>query len=365
MIIVMQRGATEAQIQSLTKYLTGRGVRIERMTGQEQTVIGILGGSQGLDISSMASLPGVQDVVRVRSPYKLSSRLNHPEDTVITFSDGTRLGGDAPAVVIAGPCSVESQDQLRRTAETVRKNGVRFLRGGAFKPRTSPYSFQGLGFDGLELLRKVSEEFGLFIVSEVMEPAHVPAIAEFTDIVQVGARNMQNFPLLRQLGNIRKPVMLKRGPAATIEEWLMAAEYILSGGNEKVILCERGIRTFETALRFTTDISAVPVVKRLSHLPIIVDPSHGTGRREYVASLSRAAIAAGADGLMVEVHPDPDRAFSDGAQSLTFDMFEEMMGDLIRVGDAVNRPILVEPYDAPVAMRDAKTSVAKTPVSRT
>jgi 3-deoxy-7-phosphoheptulonate synthase len=358
MIIVMQRGASEAQIQSLTKYLTSRGVRVERMTGQEQTVIGILGGSQGLDITSMASLAGVQDVVRVRSPYKLSSREAHPEDTVITFSDGTRLGGDAPSVVIAGPCSVESQDQLRRTAETIRKNGVRFLRGGAFKPRTSPYSFQGLGFDGLELLRKVSEEFGLFIVSEVMEPAHVPAIAEFTDIVQIGARNMQNYPLLRQAGNIRKPVMLKRGPAATIEEWLMAAEYILAGGNTNVILCERGIRTFEPALRYTTDISAVPVVKRLSHLPIIVDPSHGTGRREYVPSLSRAAIAAGADGLMVEVHPDPDRAFSDGAQSLTFTMFEEMMGDLVRVGDAVNRPVLVEPYPVPAPH-------AKTPVSRT
>ena len=349
----MQRGASEAEISNIIKFLSSRGVRVERMTGQVQTIIGIIGGSQGIDISSMATMAGVQDVVRVTSPLKLASRTTHPEDTVITFSDGTRIGAGAPSIVIAGPCSVESEDQLRRTAECVRRNGVRFLRGGAFKPRTSPYSFQGLGFDGLELLRKVSEEFGLFIVSEVMEPAHVPAIAEFTDIVQVGARNMQNFPLLRQVGNIRKPVLLKRGPSATIEEWLMAAEYVLAGGNEKVILCERGIRTFETAVRHTTDISAVPVVKRLSHLPVIVDPSHGTGRREYVAAMSRAALAVGADGIMVEVHPDPDRALSDGAQSLTFEMFEEMMGELVRVADAVDRPLLIEPYKAWGSAEDA------------
>jgi len=347
MIIIMQRGASEAHIQHLTKYLGSRGIRTERMDGHEQTIIGIVGGSGGYDISAMAAMPGVQDVVRVSSPYRMSSRAAHPEDTVITLADGTRIGGDAPSIVIAGPRSVESEDQLRRTAECIRKAGVRFMRGGAFKPRTSPYSFQGLGFDGLELLKKVSEEFDLFIVSEVMEPAHVPAIADFTDIVQVGSRNMQNYPLLRQIGNIRKPVMLKRGPAATIEEWLMAAEYILSGGNDKVILCERGIRSFEPSLRFTQDISAVPVVKRLSHLPIIVDPSHATGRREFVGSLARAAIAAGADGLMVEVHPDPDRALSDGAQSLTFEQFEEMMGELVRVADAVNRPLLIEPYHAP------------------
>lgn len=354
MIIVMQRSATEAQINRVLHFLTSRSVRVERMTGQQQTIIGIIGGSQGLDISSMSTMEGVQDVVRVSSPYKLSARTTHPEDTVITFSDGTKIGGNAPSIVIAGPCSVESEDQLMRTAECIRKNGVRFMRGGAFKPRTSPYSFQGLGFDGLELLKRVSEQFGLFIVTEVMEPAHVPAIAEFSDIVQIGARNMQNFPLLRQLGNIRKPVMLKRGPAATIEEWLMAAEYILAGGNDKVILCERGIRTFETAVRHTTDISAVPVVKRLSHLPIIVDPSHGTGKREYVNAMSRAAIAVGADGIMVEVHPDPDRALSDGGQSLTFELFEEMMGELVRIGDAVDRPLLVEPYSPKGSMEFQK-----------
>ncbi|HEY3875949.1 MAG TPA: 3-deoxy-7-phosphoheptulonate synthase [Candidatus Kapabacteria bacterium] len=344
MIIVMQRGATEPQIQKIVKHLTSRGILAERLDGHEQTLIGIVGASSGYDITSMVSMAGVQDVVRVSSPLRLSARAGHPEDTIITLPDGTRIGGDAPSIVIAGPCSVESEDQLRRSAECIRKAGVRFMRGGAFKPRTSPYSFQGLGFDGLELLKKVSEEFGLFIVSEVMEPAHVPAIAEFTDIVQIGSRNMQNYPLLRQIGNIRKPVMLKRGPAATIEEWLMAAEYILSGGNEKVILCERGIRTFENSLRFTADISAVPVIKKLSHLPIIVDPSHATGKREFVSSMARAAIAVGADGIMVEVHPDPDRALSDGAQSLTFELFEEMMGELVRVADAIDRPLLIDGY---------------------
>src|ERR1017187_2265495 len=302
MIIVMHRGAAERDIQQVARHLSSRGIRVERLDGLEQTILGILGGSGGYDVGSMAAMPGVQEVVRVSTPYRLSARTAHSEDTVITMPDGTRIGGDAASIVIAGPCSVESEDQLRRTAECIRKSGVRFMRGGAFKPRTSPYSFQGLGFDGLEMLKKVSEEFELFIVSEVMEPAHVPAIAEFTDIVQVGSNNMQNYPLLRQTGNIRKPVMLKRGPAATIEEWLMAAEYILSGGNEKVILCERGIRTFESSLRFTPDISAVPVIKKLSHLLIIVDPSHATGHREFVGSLARAAIAIGADGVMVEVH---------------------------------------------------------------
>ncbi len=345
MIIIMHKSAGEADITHVEKILSNQGIHSERLIGEKQTVVGIIGASHGIDISAFTSLPGVQEVVRVNSPIKLASRGAHPEDTVITFSDGTRIGGDAPSVVIAGPCSVESEDQLRRTAELIRKNGVRFLRGGAFKPRTSPYSFQGLGFDGLELLKKVSEEFGLFIVTEVMEPAHAPRVAEFADIVQVGARNMQNFPLLRQLGNINKPVLLKRGPASTIEEWLLAAEYILSGGNDQVILCERGIRTFEPALRYTLDLSAVPTIKQLSHLPIIVDPSHATGKREVVSSMSRAALAAGSDGIIVEVHPDPLRALSDGAQALTFDMFEEMMSELVRIGDAIDRPVLVESFN--------------------
>ncbi|MEP7234972.1 MAG: 3-deoxy-7-phosphoheptulonate synthase [Ignavibacteriota bacterium] len=341
----MQKGSQETDIAKVEKILITQGIHSERLVGEKQTVIGIIGTSHGIDISTFASLPGVQEVLRVNSPLKLSSRLAHPEDTVITFSDGTSIGGDSPSVVIAGPCAVESEDQLRRTAELIRKNGVRFLRGGAFKPRTSPYSFQGLGFDGLELLKKVGEEFGLFIVTEVMEPAHAPRIAEFADIIQVGARNMQNFPLLRQLGNINKPILLKRGPASTIEEWLLAAEYILSGGNDQVILCERGIRTFENSLRYTLDLSAVPMVKQLTHLPIIVDPSHATGKKEVVSAMSRASLAAGADGVMVEVHPDPIRALSDGSQALTFEMFEEMMSELVRIGDAINRPLLVESYN--------------------
>ncbi|MDP4220313.1 MAG: 3-deoxy-7-phosphoheptulonate synthase [Bacteroidota bacterium] len=351
MIIIMQKNAKDAEIAHVEKILSNQGIHSERLIGEKQTVVGIIGASHGLDISTFSSMAGVQEVIRVTSPVRLASRLTHPEDTVITFSDGTSIGGSSPSVVIAGPCAVESEDQLRRTAELVRKNGVRFLRGGAFKPRTSPYSFQGLGFDGLELLKKVSEEFGLFIVTEVMEPAHAPRIAEFADIVQVGARNMQNFPLLRQLGSINKPVLLKRGPASTIEEWLLAAEYILSGGNDQVILCERGIRTYETTLRYTLDLSAVPLIKELSHLPIIVDPSHGTGRREIVAPMSRAALAAGADGVIVEVHPDPLRALSDGVQALTFEMFEEMMSELVRIGDAINRPVLLEAFTKPKSVK--------------
>ncbi len=356
----MKKEAREADLQRIEKLLMHQGIRSERLSGEKQTIIGIIGASNGLDISALSTLEGVQDVVRVSSPLRLASRAHHPEDTVITFSDGTKIGGTAPAIVIAGPCSVESADQLRRTAELVRSSGVRFFRGGAFKPRTSPYSFQGLGFDGLELLKKVSEEFGLFIVTEVMEPGHAPRVAEFADVLQVGARNMQNFPLLRQLGNVNKPVLLKRGPASTIEEWLLAAEYILAGGNENVILCERGIRTFETALRYTTDLSAVPLVKQLSHLPVIVDPSHGTGRRDMVVPMSRASIAVGADGIMVEVHHDPLRSLSDGAQALTFEMFEEMMGELVRIGDAMDRQILVEPFTP--TRKNGKSATIKTKV---
>lgn len=352
----MQRSARESDIIRVEKILAQQSIRAERMAGEKQTIIGIIGSANGIDFGSLALLEGVQEVVRVTSPVRLASRTHHPEDTVITFSDGTKIGAGAAAVVIAGPCSVESADQIRRTAELVRSSGVRFLRGGAFKPRTSPYSFQGLGFDGLELLKKVSEEFGLFIVTEVMEPAHAPRVAEFADVLQVGARNMQNFPLLRQLGNVNKPVLLKRGPANTIEEWLLAAEYILAGGNENVILCERGIRTFEPSLRYTLDLSSIPVVKQLSHLPIIVDPSHGTGSSNVVMPMARAALAAGADGVMVEVHPDPMRSLSDGAQALTFEMFEEMMGELVRIGDAIDRPVLIEQYSGTKQPKPVKTA---------
>lgn len=344
MIIIMRKDAREANIDRIEEILSQQGIRTERLRGEKQTVLAIIGASQGLDLSTLTRLDGVQDVVRITPTLKLASRMMHPEDTVITFPDGTHIGHPNETVVIAGPCSVESEDQLRRTAELVRKSGARFLRGGAFKPRTSPFSFQGLGFDGLEMLKRVSEEFGLHIVTEVMEPGHVPRVAEFADIIQVGARNMQNFPLLRQLGNVNKPVLLKRGPASTIEEWLLAAEYILAGGNDQVILCERGIRTFEHAMRYTPDLGAIPVVKKLSHLPVIVDPSHSTGQSEYVGAVARAAIAAGADGVMIEVHPDPLRALSDGSQAMTFEMFEELMGELVRIADAVDRPLVVEPY---------------------
>lgn len=357
MIIVMHRGAAEVHIAAIEKILTAQGIRCERLVGEKQVVIAVIGPSNGLDITSLASLSGVQDVLRVSNPLKLVSRASHPEDTVITFPDGVKIGGNNPSIMIAGPCSVESEDQLHRVAEHVRKNGVRFLRGGAFKPRTSPYSFQGLGFDGLELLKKVGEEYGLYIVTEVMEPGYVPNIAEYADVLQVGARNMQNFPLLRQLGAVNKPVLLKRGPSATIEEWLLAAEYIISAGNDQVILCERGIRTFDTILRYTPDISAIPVVKRLSHLPIIFDPSHSTGKREYVPPMARAAVVAGADGLMVEVHADPNKALSDGSQALTFEMFEEMMGELVRVADAVDRPMYIERYEKQLVSSKEKVKV--------
>lgn len=344
MIIIMRKDAREAEIVRIEEILSHQGIRSERLAGERQTVLGIIGASQGLDLSTLTRLGGVQDVIRITPSLKLTSRLTHPEDTIITFPDGTHIGHPKETVVIAGPCSVESEDQLRRTAEGVRKSGARFLRGGAFKPRTSPYSFQGLGFDGLEMLKRVSEEFGLHIVTEVMEPGYVPQVAEFADVLQVGARNMQNFPLLRQLGNVNKPVLLKRSPASTIEEWLLAAEYILAGGNDQVILCERGIRTFEQSMRYTPDLGAIPVVKQLSHLPIIVDPSHATGRSEFVGSIARAAIAAGADGVMIEVHPDPISALSDGSQALTFEMFEELMGELVRIADAIDRSLVVEPF---------------------
>jgi 3-deoxy-7-phosphoheptulonate synthase len=359
MIVVMQRGAAEEAVAAVENILAHQGIRTERLIGEKQVVIAVIGPFNGLDVTSLSSLAGVQEVVRVSSPLKLVSRAHHPEDTVITFPDGTRFGGSNPSVMIAGPCSIESEDQLRRSAELIRKNGVRFLRGGAFKPRTSPYSFQGLGFDGLEILKKVGEEFGLFTVTEVMEPGYVHQVAEYADVLQVGARNMQNFPLLRQLASVNKPVLLKRGPASTVEEWLLAAEYLLAGGNDQVILCERGIRSFENSLRYTPDISAIPIVKNLSHLPIIFDPSHSTGKREYVSSLSRAAIAAGADGVLVEIHPDPNRALSDGAQALTFEMFEELMSELVRIADAIDRPLLIEPLTTKVRKQEEKAKTSR------
>ena len=336
MVVVMQEGATEDQIQSAINKLMEMGFDIHRSTGARQTVLGAVGALVDFDTRDIELLDGVSEVVRISAPYKLASRHFRPEGSVVQLGKGVAVGADQ-VVMMAGPCSVESPEQIETIAALVAAQGVRVLRGGAFKPRTSPYSFQGLGEQGLRFMRDAADRHGLLVVSEVMDAAQIPMIAEYAHILQVGARNMQNFNLLRELGDRQKPVLLKRGISATIEELLLSAEYILAGGNYDVILCERGIRTFETYTRNTMDISAIPVVKKLSHLPIIADPSHGTGRRDKVAPMARAAVAAGSDGLLVEVHPDPDHALSDGAQSLRPGQFEELMSQLRIIAPAVGR----------------------------
>jgi 3-deoxy-7-phosphoheptulonate synthase len=335
MIIVMQQGATERQIQGAIDRLVEMGFDVHRSTGVIHTVLGGVGGKEEFDLGIFEVMDGVKEAHRIVSPYKLASRGFRPAGTVVKVGD-VEIGGER-VVVMAGPCSVESRDQIERTAEIVARAGAQAIRGGAFKPRSSPYAFQGLGEEGLRMLREAADRNGLLVVSEVMDLTQVPLVAQYADILQVGARNMQSFTLLRELGRLRKPVLLKRGISATIEELLLSAEYILAGGNYDVILCERGIRTFETYTRNTMDISAIPVVKKLSHLPIVADPSHGTGRRDKVAPMARAAVAAGADGLLIEVHPDPDHALSDGAQSLRFEQFEELMSQLRMIAPAVGR----------------------------
>jgi len=338
MIVAMQERASEEQVQAVIERLVERGFEVHRSTGKLQTVLGAVGARVDFDIRDVEVMDGVKEVHRISSPYKLVARSFRPEGTTVKLRNGVSIGGN-DVVVIAGPCSVESREQLFTIAEVVAKSGARLLRGGAFKPRSSPYSFQGLGEEGLKLLKEAGDKFGLLVITEVMEISQIPLMEPYVDIYQVGARNMQNFNLLRELGKVRKPVMLKRGIAATIEEMLLSAEYIMAGGNYEVILCERGIRTFETYTRNTMDISAIPVVKKLSHLPILGDPSHGTGRRDKVAPMARAAVAAGADGLIIEVHPDPDRALSDGAQSLRPEQFEELMRQLRMIAPAVGRSI--------------------------
>jgi 3-deoxy-7-phosphoheptulonate synthase len=335
MLVVMQQGATERQIQGVIDRLVELGFDVHRSTGVIHTVLGGVGGKEEFDLAIFEVMDGVKEAHRIVSPYKLASRSFRPAGTVVRVGD-VDVGGKR-VVVMAGPCSVESRDQIERSAEIVARLGAQVIRGGAFKPRSSPYAFQGLGEDGLHMLREAADRNGLLVVSEVMDLTQVPLVAQYADILQVGARNMQNFNLLRELGRQRKPVLLKRGISATIEELLLSAEYILAGGNYDVILCERGIRTFETYTRNTMDISAIPVVKKLSHLPIVADPSHGTGRRDMVAPMGRAAVAAGSDGLLVEVHPDPDHALSDGAQSLRFEQFEELMSQLRIIAPAVGR----------------------------
>src|ERR1700719_64147 len=322
MIVAMQDMADEGQIQQVIEHLVKMGFEVHRSTGARQTVLGAVGSGIDFDIRNLELLPGVQEVHRISSPYKLAGRSFRPEGTIVKLANGIAVGGNE-IVVMAGPCSVESREQILSTAEAVAKAGAKVLRGGAFKPRSSPYSFQGHGEEALKLLREAGEKFKLLVISEVMEISQIPMMLPYVDILQVGARNMQNFNLLRELGKVRKPVLLKRGIASTFEELLLSAEYIMSGGNYDVILCERGIRTFETYTRNTMDISAIPIIHKLSHLPILGDPSHGTGRRDLVLPLARAAVAAGADGLLVEVHPDPDHAVSDGAQSLRPAQFTE------------------------------------------
>ncbi len=335
MLVVMQQGATEAQIQGVIDRLVEMGFTVHRSTGVLHTVLGGVGPVDQFEPADFEVLEGVKECHRIVSPYKLASRHFCPQGSVIKVGK-VEIGGPQ-VVVMAGPCSVESREQIEETARIVAEGGAQILRGGAFKPRSSPYSFQGMGEEGLKIMRAAADRHGLLMVSEVMDPAQIPLLLAYSDILQVGARNMQNFNLLREVGHVRKPVLLKRGIAATIEELLLAAEYVMSGGNYQVILCERGIRTFETATRNTMDVSAIPIVKKLSHLPIIGDPSHGTGRRDMVLPLARAAVAAGADGLIVEVHPDPDHAVSDGAQTLTPAQFFEMMQQVRAIAAAVGR----------------------------
>ena len=337
MLVVMQEGADEAQIQKVIDRLVAMGFIVHRSSGIVHTVLGGVGPVGDVDPAEFEVMDGVKECHRIVSAYKLASRHFKPGGTVVKIRD-VEIGGEQ-VVVMAGPCSVENRDQIEQVAEVVARHGAKIIRGGAFKPRTSPYSFQGLGEEGLKLMRAAADRNRLLVVSEVMDQTQIPLLAEYSDILQVGARNMQNYNLLRELGQIRKPILVKRGISATIEELLLSAEYILSGGNYEVILCERGIRTFENATRNTMDISAIPVVKSLSHLPIIADPSHGTGRRDKVLPMARAAVAAGADGLLVEVHHDPDHALSDGAQSLKPPQFAELMQQLSMIAQAVGRSV--------------------------
>ena len=339
MIVAMQETAAEEQIQKVIERLVEMGFEVHRSTGARQTVLGAVGARHEFDIRDIEVLSGVGEVHRISSPYKLVARSFRQEGTVVKFQNGVKIGADE-IVLMAGPCSVESREQIFDVAESISRSGAKFLRGGAFKPRSSPYSFQGLGEEGLKLMREAGDKFGLLVVSEVMEISQIPLMLPYVDMLQVGARNMQNFNLLRELGKIRKPILLKRGIAATIEELLLSAEYVLAGSNYEVVLCERGIRTFETYTRNTMDISAIPIVKKLSHLPIVADPSHGTGRRDKVSPMGRAAIAAGADGLLIEVHNCPEKALSDGAQSLYPEQFAKLVGELRVIAPAVGRRLV-------------------------
>ena len=337
MIVVMKPGATQENLAAVVKKIESAGLRTHLSKGEEVTIVGVIGDKKIIANLELQMMAGVDKTVRITEKYKLVSRDFHPEDTIID-AGGVKIGGKE-VVVMAGPCAVENLEQLREAAQAVKACGAKFLRGGAFKPRTSPYDFQGLGEEGLKLLRQVADEFDLRVVTEIVDKDDIETFCRYADILQVGARNMQNFQMLKALGKCSKPILLKRGLSATISEWLNAAEYIMSGGNEQVIFCERGIRTYETFTRNTLDLSAVAAVKELSHLPIVVDPSHGTGRWKMVAPMARAAIASGADGLIIEVHPHPEKALSDGDQSLTPEAFKELMGNLGGIAQVMGRTI--------------------------
>ncbi len=338
MIVAMQEKATEEQIDAVIGMIVESGLNVHRTTGASQTILAGVGNTGVIDLTKFELMLGVLRVHRISSPYKLAGRGFRPEGTVVEFANGEKIGGEKVAV-IAGPCSIENREQIFAIAACVKAAGAGFLRGGAFKPRSSPYAFQGMGIPGLQLMREAADAHELLTVSEVMEISQIEPMLPYIDCFQVGARNMQNFNLLRELGQTRKPVLLKRGIAATLEELLLSAEYIMSGGNYDVILCERGIRTYETATRNTMDISAIPVIHKLSHLPIVGDPSHGTGRRDMVAPMAKAAVAAGADAILVEIHPNADKAASDAAQTLFHDQFEKLMVELRVIAGAVGRTL--------------------------
>jgi 3-deoxy-7-phosphoheptulonate synthase len=337
MIVVMKKNANGRQIAKVVEKIKANGLKAHISKGDVLTVIGIIGDERKVPESQIRAMEGVEKIMPVLSPYKLVSRDFHPQNRVIN-AGGIKIGGNE-VVVMAGPCSVESKEQIIETARLVKNAGAKILRGGAFKPRTSPYSFQGLGEEGLKLLKKAKDETGMPIITEVMDTRNVPLVCKYADILQIGARNMQNYDLLKEVGKCKHPVLLKRGLSATINEWLMSAEYIMSGGNHKIILCERGIRTFENYTRNTLDLNAVPAVKELTHLPVIVDPSHGTGKYTLVSPMSRAAVAAGADGLLIEVHPNPEKSVSDADQTISTKKFARLMDELRLVANAIGRKI--------------------------
>jgi len=340
MLIVMHHSATDKDVEKVKKAIASMGLKPVAIPGAERTAIGVIGNQGWIDDAPLRVMKKVVEIIHVTKPYKLVSRDFHPSDTVVTLGGNIKVGGKSPLLIIAGPCAIESREQILKTARFLKKIGVPVLRGGAYKPRTSPHSFQGMRKQGLDLLDEVRNEVGLLVVTEVMSPEHVGLVAEKADVLQIGARNMQNYDLLREVGQIRKPVILKRGLSATVEEWLSSAEYILLGGNTEVVLCERGIRTFETATRNTADLAVVPLLKAVSHLPVIFDPSHATGQRRLVPPMAMASVVTGVHGVMIEVHPDPEHALSDGPQSLHFKEFKKLRIQLRELEGFMKRRVL-------------------------